>query len=61
MVSESFTKITLASWAYVIHLIKTEDTIWFGHDTALAHPLFHTEEYMIDYTYQLQFQLDNRT
>ena len=45
----------------MIHFIKTEDTIRFGQDTALAHPLFHTEEYMIGHTYQLQFQFDNCT
>ena len=44
---ESFLVITWAYWTHVICLIMTDYTIQFGQDSALVHPLLHTEEYMV--------------
>ena len=41
---ETFMVITGAYWAHVIRLILTDWTVQFGQDSALAHPLLHTEE-----------------
>ena len=31
----------------MIRLIMTDYTVQFGQDSALVHPLLHTEEYMV--------------
>ena len=44
---KSFLVITWAYWTHVIRLIMTDYTVQFSQDSALGHPLLHTEEYMV--------------
>ena len=44
---EPYMAIMWVYWTHVIRLIITDYTVQFGQDSSLAHPLLHTDEYMV--------------